>query len=305
MDGILNILKPPGMTSFDVVAFLRGLTGVRKIGHAGTLDPMAAGVLPVCAGRATKAVEFLMEKDKIYRAEVVLGVITDTQDTTGTVLDRKKPELSDNDIIQAVASFRGKYMQLPPMYSALRVNGKKLYQLAREGIETERHRREVEIYSAEVLDIRRNDDIRVLLEVRCSKGTYIRTLCADIGDALGCGGCMSFLLRLKAGPFSISDSVTLEELSGKKDEGALEDLTIRIDRAFESFGSCVLDDNSERKFMNGMQVPLSQIRTDGNGGTDEVAGGLMRVYGCDGRFIALGMIIQKENGNYLKVKKFF
>jgi len=233
------------------------------------------------------------------------GVTTDTQDTTGTVLDRKKPELSDNDIIQAVASFRGKYMQLPPMYSALRVNGKKLYQLAREGIETERHRREVEIYSAEVLDIRRNDDIRVLLEVRCSKGTYIRTLCADIGDALGCGGCMSFLLRLKAGPFSISDSVTLEELSGKKDEGALEDLTIRIDRAFESFGSCVLDDNSERKFMNGMQVPLSQIRTDGNGGTDEVAGGLMRVYGCDGRFIALGMIIQKENGNYLKVKKFF
>jgi len=305
MDGILNILKPPGMTSFDVVAFLRGLTGVRKIGHVGTLDPMAAGVLPVCVGRATKAVEFLMEKDKIYRAEVVLGVTTDTQDTTGTVLDRKKPELSDNDIIQAVASFRGKYMQLPPMYSALRVNGKKLYQLAREGIETERHRREVEIYSAEVLDIRRNDDIRVLLEVRCSKGTYIRTLCADIGDALGCGGCMSFLLRLKAGPFSISDSVTLEELSGKKDEGALEDLTIRIDRAFESFGSCVLDDNSERKFMNGMQVPLSQIRTDGNGGTDEVAGGLMRVYGCDGRFIALGMIIQKENGNYLKVKKFF
>jgi len=305
MDGILNILKPPGMTSFDVVAFLRGLTGVRKIGHVGTLDPMAAGVLPVCVGRATKAVEFLMEKDKIYRAEVVLGVTTDTQDTTGTVLDRKKPELSDNDIIQAVASFRGKYMQLPPMYSALRVNGKKLYQLAREGIETERHRREVEIYSAEVLDIRRNDDIRVLLEVRCSKGTYIRTLCADIGDALGCGGCMSFLLRLKAGPFSISDSVTLEELSGKKDEGDLEDLTIRIDRAFESFGSCVLDDNSERKFMNGMQVPLSQIRTDGNGGTDEVAGGLMRVYGCDGRFIALGMIIQKENGNYLKVKKFF
>jgi len=125
MDGILNILKPPGMTSFDVVAFLRGLTGVRKIGHAGTLDPMAAGVLPVCAGRATKAVEFLMEKDKIYRAEVVLGVITDTQDTTGTVLDRKKPELSDKDIIEAVTSFRGKYMQLPPMYSALRVNGKK------------------------------------------------------------------------------------------------------------------------------------------------------------------------------------
>jgi len=305
MDGILNILKPPGMTSFDVVAFLRGLTGVRKIGHAGTLDPMAAGVLPVCAGRATKAVEFLMEKDKIYRAEVVLGVITDTQDTTGTVLDRKKPELSDKDIIEAVTSFRGKYMQLPPMYSALRVNGKKLYQLAREGIETERRRREVEIYSAEVLDISRKDDIRVLFEVRCSKGTYIRTLCADIGDALGCGGCMSFLLRLKAVPFSISDSVTLEELYRRKDEGTLEDVMICIDRAFENFGSCVLDGVTEKKFMNGMQVPVSQIRADGKDSTDEEGGGLMRVYGSDGRFIALGMIMQRENGNYLKAKKIF
>ncbi|HOQ06208.1 MAG TPA: tRNA pseudouridine(55) synthase TruB [Clostridiales bacterium] len=305
MDGILNILKPPGMTSFDVVAYLRGLTGVRKIGHAGTLDPMAAGVLPVCVGRATKAVEFLMEKDKTYRAEVTLGVVTDTQDTTGTVLARKKPEVSDNDIIDAVASFRGKYMQLPPMYSAVRVNGKKLYQLAREGIETERSEREVEIYSAEVLDICRKDGIRVLLEVSCSKGTYIRTLCADIGDVLGCGGCMSFLLRLKAGPFSISDSVTLEELSLGKEKGTLAEMMMDVDRAFENFCSCVLDEVSAKKFMNGMQVRLATDRINMTDGTDTEAGGLIRVYGNDGRFVALGTVIHRENGNYLKARKFF
>ena len=147
MDGILNILKPPGMTSFDVVALVRGLTGIRRTGHAGTLDPMAAGVLPVCVGRAAKAVEFLMEKDKLYRAELTLGITTDTQDTTGVVLARQKPDLSDSDIIEAVASFQGKYMQLPPMHSAVRVKGKKLYQLAREGVEIRRSKREVEIYS--------------------------------------------------------------------------------------------------------------------------------------------------------------
>ena len=345
MDGIVNILKPPGMTSFDVVAFLRRLTGERKIGHTGTLDPMAAGVLPVCAGRATKAVEFLMEKDKLYRAEVTLGITTDTQDTTGAVLTEKKPELSDSEIVKAVTSFRGKYVQLPPMYSAVRVNGKKLYELAREGIETERQAREAEIFSLEVLSISRKDRIRVLFDVHCSKGTYIRTLCADIGDVLGCGGCMSFLLRLKAGLFHISESVTLEELSRRKDEGTLEDIVIGTDAVFGGFGSCVLDEASEKKFMNGMQIPFSEIRAyeydcmetgiytdtntykdtftdahtdidadadtgiartkDKDKDKDKEHGSLVRVYGSGGRFIALGLIIHKENGNYLKVRKFF
>ncbi|NLH96011.1 MAG: tRNA pseudouridine(55) synthase TruB [Clostridiaceae bacterium] len=305
MDGIINILKPPGMTSFDVVALLRGLMGIRKVGHTGTLDPMAAGVLPVCVGRATKAVEFLVEKDKIYRAEMILGLTTDTQDVTGTVLSRKEPELSDDDIIRAVASFRGKYMQLPPMYSAIRVNGKKLYQLAREGIEAERCRREVEIYSAEVLDISRKDGVRVLFEVHCSKGTYIRTLCADIGDILGCGGCMSFLLRLRAGPFGISDSVTLEELFRRKEEGTLADALTNVDRAFDSLDPCVLDDFAMKKFMNGMQVPLSRVQINGTDRADGEADGLVRVYGSDGRFAALGAIIHRKNGKYLKVRKFF
>ena len=351
MDGILNILKPPGMTSFDVVSFLRRLTGERKIGHAGTLDPMAAGVLPVCTGRATKAVEFLMEKDKLYRAEVTLGITTDTQDTTGTVLTEKKPELSDPEIIEAVTSFRGKYVQIPPMYSAVRVNGKKLYELARQGIETERQAREVEIYSARVISISRKDRIRVLFDIHCSKGTYIRTLCADIGGALGCGGCMSFLLRLKAGPFHISESVTLEELSLRKDEGTLEDIIIGTDTVFSGLDSFMLDEASGKKFMNGMQIPFSKIReykdgcmetgidkvtntykdtftdahtntdtdtdtdTDADAGIartkdkdkdkDKEYGSLVRVYGNDGRFIALGLIIRKENGNYLKARKFF
>lgn len=305
MDGILNILKPPGMTSFDVVALVRGLTGIRRTGHAGTLDPMAAGVLPVCVGRAAKAVEFLMEKDKLYRAELTLGITTDTQDTTGVVLARQKPDLSDSDIIEAVASFQGKYMQLPPMHSAVRVKGKKLYQLAREGVEIRRSKREVEIYSAKVLDIRRDDVIRVLFDIHCSKGTYIRTLCADIGDALKCGGCMSFLLRLGAGPFHISESVTLEELSERNERGTLADVMISPDRVFGNLGSCILDEASERKFMNGMQIPLSGIRTMQPDCTDRNETNLIRVYGSGGDFVALGTIIHRESGNYLKVRKFF
>ena len=327
------------MTSFDVVSFLRRLTGERKIGHAGTLDPMAAGVLPVCTGRATKAVEFLMEKDKLYRAEVTLGITTDTQDTTGTVLTEKTGTVG-SEIIEAVTSFRGKYVQIPPMYSAVRVNGKKLYELARQGIETERQAREVEIYSARVISISRKDRIRVLFDIHCSKGTYIRTLCADIGGALGCGGCMSFLLRLKAGPFHISESVTLEELSLRKDEGTLEDIIIGTDTVFSGLDSFMLDEASGKKFMNGMQIPFSKIReykdgcmetgidkvtntykdtftdahtntdtdtdTDADAGIartkdkdkdkdkDKEYGSLVRVYGNDGRFIALGLIIRKE-----------
>jgi tRNA pseudouridine55 synthase len=226
MDGIINVLKPPGMTSFDVVAVLRGLTRIRRIGHAGTLDPLAAGVLPVCIGSATKAIEFLMDKDKRYIAELTLGLTTDTQDTTGTIISRKEPDAGDQEIAAAVSSFEGKYLQVPPMHSAVRVGGKRLYELAREGVEIERQQREVEIFSIKVLDINRSDGCRVLLDIHCSKGTYIRTLCADIGDALGCGGCMSFLLRKRAGPFDISDAFTLEDLSGLRDKDALDSAVV-------------------------------------------------------------------------------
>ncbi|NLK86047.1 MAG: tRNA pseudouridine(55) synthase TruB [Clostridiaceae bacterium] len=313
MDGIINVLKPPGMTSFDVVAVLRGLTGVRRIGHAGTLDPMAAGVLPVCIGRAAKAIEFLMEKDKRYRAELTLGITTDTQDTTGTITSSKKPEVSDQQIADAVSAFEGKYLQVPPMHSAVRVDGKRLYELAREGVEIERQQREVEIFSAKLLSIDRSEGVRALIDIHCSKGTYIRTLCSDIGDRLGCGGCMSFLLRMAAGPFEISDSITLEELSALREKGGLHNALIGVDRVFAGLEAYRLDEASEKRFGNGMQIPLSRALLPDTGNEDRSGlkssvsqdGSLVRVYGSNGDFIALGMVFDDAKGYYLKVRKFF
>lgn len=297
MDGIINAFKPPGMTSFDVVAYLRRLLGIKKIGHAGTLDPMAAGVLPVCTGRATGAVEFLMEKDKLYRAELTLGIVTDTQDASGEILSKAAPGCGDAEIESAVLSFTGRYMQTPPMHSALRIDGKRLYELAREGRKVERKPREVEIYSAEVVDIDRSDGVRVLMDVHCSKGTYIRTLCADIGDRLGCGGHMSFLLRKRAGPFDIAGSVTLEELARLKAEGKEDKAFIPVDSIFMDFASHTLDEDQEKKFRNGMNVEV--------GGVPSWTGSLLRVYGAGGEFIALGAVHKTRNGKYLKVRKFF
>lgn len=296
MDGILNVLKPPGMTSFDVIALLRGMFGTRRIGHAGTLDPLAAGVLPVCIGSATRAIEFMMEKDKRYRAELTLGVTTDTQDSTGKRISATKPDCTDEDIINAVNSFVGKYPQLPPMYSALKVDGKRLYDLAREGAEVERERREVEIYSACVLDVDRSDALRVLIDVHCSKGTYIRTLCADIGDRLGCGGHMSFLLRKRAGPFEIDSAVTLEELERRKREGTLGSLLLEADVVFTGLGSYSLNAGEEKRFRNGVEIEIEGQR---------VGQSTVRVYGAAGKFMALGTVRCKDDKWLLKVKKFF
>lgn len=298
INGILNILKPPGMTSFDVVAYLRGLLGIRKIGHAGTLDPLAVGVLPVCVGNATRAIEFLMDKDKLYRAELTLGIATGTQDSAGEILYTAVPGCGDEEIRAAVSSFEGKYRQTPPMYSALRVGGKRLYELARDGIEVERRSREVEIYSTRVLDIDRTEGVKVLFDVHCSKGTYIRTLCADIGQRLGCGGHMSFLLRKRAGSFDLSAAYTLEELAQMREEKRIRNALINVESAFDGLPGYVLDEGSERKFRNGMQVAAS----DGAPLSGEA---LIRVYGAGGEFIALGTIRNSEDGTYLKVRKFF
>lgn len=306
MNGILNVLKPPGMTSFDVVAHLRGLLGIRKIGHAGTLDPLAVGVLPVCAGRATRAIEFLMEKDKHYRAELTLGIVTDTQDSSGKVISSVMPERSDEEIEDAVNSFTGKYLQIPPMYSALRVDGKRLYKLARDGIEIERQHREVEIYSVQVLAIDRKDGIKVLFDVHCSKGTYIRTLCADIGECLGCGGHMSFLLRKRAGYFDISAAYTLEELAQRKKDGTIQTALLGVDMVFGSIPGYTLDEYSDKKFRNGMHIPVSgALVTDDSNKDSSKDGTLIRVYGSKGEFIALGAVKKGEDGTYLKVRKFF
>lgn len=304
MDGILNVIKPPGMTSFDVVAHLRGLTGTKKIGHAGTLDPLAAGVLPVCVGKATRAIEFLMDKDKLYRAELTLGVTTDTQDSSGKILAKVRPECTDADIQTAVSSFVGTYLQEPPMYSAIRVGGKRLYDLARNGVKVEREKRSVTIYSADIADIDRNDGVRVIFDIHCSKGTYIRTLCADIGDRLGCGGHMSFLLRKRAGPFDIKSAVTLEDLRERKKAGSLEEAAVSVDAVFENFEKIRLDESTEKKFLNGMSTVLPdgsfEAGSFGNTGTC-----ITRVYGTDGRFIALGEIKKDAGRTYIRVKKFF
>ncbi|NLU27566.1 MAG: tRNA pseudouridine(55) synthase TruB, partial [Hungateiclostridium thermocellum] len=255
MNGILNVLKPPGMTSFDVVAYLRGILKIKKIGHTGTLDPGAAGVLPVCTGKATKAIEYLSDKDKVYRAELLLGVSTDTQDSYGEVIREQEVKASVEDIEKVIKSFEGDYSQLPPMYSAVKMNGKKLYELARSGIEVERTPRKVKIHFINILSIRGN---RVVFDVGCSKGTYIRTLCSDVGDKLGCGGHMGFLVRLKSGSFDIKNALTLEEIKETAEKGNPEEILTSIDKVFSDYDKIYLNEKDKKRFLNGGFVTLGK-----------------------------------------------
>lgn len=229
LNGIIIIDKEPGFTSHDVVAKMRGICGQRKIGHTGTLDPAATGVLPVCLGSATKLCDMLADRDKEYVAELLLGVETDTQDTTGRVLRESKVSVAPEQVRECAASFVGELMQVPPMYSALKVNGKKLYELAREGREIERRPRPVTVHELEILGLQLPV---VRMRVVCSKGTYIRTLCADIGEKLGCGGTMQSLRRTRVGSFCISDALTLGELQGLKDEQRLGEALRPVDSVF-------------------------------------------------------------------------
>lgn len=231
INGIIIIKKEAGFTSHDVVAKLRGICSQRKIGHTGTLDPEATGVLPVCLGSATKLCDMLTDRDKEYEAELLLGVETDTQDTTGEVLARNPVEVSEAQVRRACESFTGEHAQVPPMYSALKVNGKKLYELAREGKEVERKARTVSIQELEILEY--NLPV-VKLRVKCSKGTYIRTLCADIGAKLGCGGTMKSLQRTAVGSFRLEEAFTLGEVQQKKDAGRLAEVIRPVDSVFES-----------------------------------------------------------------------
>ena len=239
INGIINIHKEAGFTSHDVVAKMRGICGQKKIGHTGTLDPQATGVLPVCLGSATKLCDMLTDKDKEYVAELLLGVTTDTQDTTGQILSEMditeffreffQEEFLVEKIRETVLGFAGEYDQIPPMYSALKVNGKKLYELAREGKEVERRARKVMIHEIEILSI----ELPVVkMRVSCSKGTYIRTLCADIGERLGTGGTMQSLVRTRVSDFVLQDAITLTGLQKLKDEGRLEEAVIPVDRVF-------------------------------------------------------------------------
>lgn len=229
MDGIINVYKEKGFTSHDVVAKLRGILRMKKIGHTGTLDPAAEGVLPVCLGKGTRLCDMLTDKTKTYRAVLLLGQETDTQDTTGVVQAEYPVHVTEEEVRNAIVSFLGDYMQIPPMYSALKVNGKKLYELARQGKEVERQARPVQILDIQIESI---DLPRATFFVTCSKGTYIRTLCYDIGRKLGCGGCMESLLRTRVDRFELKDSLTLSQIEKLRDEGRLEEAVVPVEGVF-------------------------------------------------------------------------
>lgn len=249
MDGIFNIYKEAGMTSFDVVAKVRKIMNTRAVGHTGTLDPNARGVLVIAVGKATKAISYMENDDKIYNAELTLGIKTDTEDIWGEILEKNNLEsfdISEDKINKTIKSFIGNQLQVPPMYSALKVNGKKLYELARAGKEVKREAREIEIF--DISDISIYDD-KVSFRVHCSKGTYIRTLCKDIGDKLGCGATMSSLERVKAGKFVKENSVRLEEL-----EKAPNKYLIKTESIFEKFSIIKLEEEEGKKYINGIKL---------------------------------------------------
>ena len=248
MDGVLNIRKEKGYTSFDVVAKLRGILHMKKIGHTGTLDPEAEGVLPVVLGKATKLVDLLTEKQKTYEALLHLGLETDTQDMTGTVLEEKPVEVTEEEVRTVIRSFLGEQQQIPPMYSALKVDGKKLYELAREGKTVERKPRAVQFYEIEIKKI---ELPYVRFSVTCSKGTYIRTLCHDIGQKLGCGGCMEELLRTRSGNFVWEDSMTLAEVEEAVKDGTIEDRVICIGQVLKDYPEIFCTREGDRLLENG------------------------------------------------------
>lgn len=294
-DGIINVYKEKGFTSFDVVAKMRGILGQRKVGHTGTLDPAAEGVLPVCAGRGTRLCDMLTDHDKTYRATMLLGVATDTQDTTGTVLAEKSTAaLTEEEVREAVMSFVGDYEQIPPMYSALKVDGKKLYELAREGKEVERKARPVKIHEIVIESINLPE---VVMSVSCSKGTYIRTLCHDIGEKLAVGGCMKELVRTKAGRFLLEDSWTLSKLQQLKDEGRLGEAVFPLEAVFADYPEIRAEEaNLDRLVRNG-----NPFRYKGTGTVSD--GDPFKVYSMDGRFI--GIYEYSEEKHMFYPKKIF
>lgn len=297
INGILNIYKEKGYTSHDVVAKLRGITRQKKIGHTGTLDPDAQGVLPVCFGRATKLCDMLTDKSKTYEAVLLLGVSTDTQDTSGKILEEKSTgHLSEREVLDCIHGYIGEYEQLPPMYSALKINGKKLYELAREGIEVERKRRKVTIY-----DIRVEEAAlpRVRMTVSCSKGTYIRTLCHDIGSDLGTGGCMESLLRTKVGRFELKDSLKLSEVEELFQQGELEKVLIPVDAMFCDKRPVYVKPEYAALAYNGNAFQVKCILTPG----EYVDGEQVRVYDIEEHFI--GIYRYAEESGQFRVEKMF
>lgn len=294
-DGVVLIDKGEGMTSFDVVGKIRRLYGTKQVGHTGTLDPMATGLLTVLVGRAVKASEYLTEHDKTYIATLKLGITTDTEDISGKVLTECDSIPDAETVKEACKSFVGNIKQIPPMYSALKRDGKKLCDLAREGIEVEREARDITVYSLTCKETDKKDEYT--LEVACSKGTYIRTLCADIGKALGCGGVMATLRRTSVGEFSLSNAVTLNELESMTDS-AREELLLDTESLFYEHKKVVLPDFFARLCNSGCEIYLKKL------GLDLPIGEKVRLYDKDG-FFSLGEVREFENGKAIKpIKKF-
>ena len=287
-NGILVIDKSAGWTSQDVAAKLRGVFHERRVGHGGTLDPMATGVLPIFIGRATRAAEFLESAEKEYVAGLRLGVVTDTQDTSGNILETHPVAVTREEVQAALRQFLGPIEQIPPMYSAIKINGQKLYELARRGQEVERKPRSITIHELELLE---GADADYLLRVRCSKGTYVRTLCHDLGRALGCGGCMSSLRRTRAGSFTLSQAVTMQQVLNFAAEQAPQTLLMPVDAVFSMHPPLIVTMGQAAKLKNGAQIKDWQFRP-----------GTYRVYAEDGEFLLLGRV---ENGGLTTIKSFF
>ena len=284
MNGIVIVDKPQEWTSQDVTARLRRVFNTRRIGHGGTLDPMATGVLPVFVGRATRGVEFFEHAEKTYEATLLLGTTTDTEDTSGTILEQKEVHISETEFLSILPRFRGKIMQVPPMYSALKVNGQKLVDLARKGKTVERQPREIEIFQLDLVEFSGNT---ARLRVRCSKGTYIRTLCKDIGEALGCGGCMAQLRRVQAGEYTIEESVPLQVLLEAENP---EKYLRSVDSMFRNYPKVILSPKQEKCCRNGAAFSI------------QLDAGTYRCYSKDGEFLSLSKV---EDGILSTIKSFF
>lgn len=310
VNGIINVYKEAGFTSFDVVAKLRGITRIRKIGHTGTLDPDATGVLPVCIGSATKLCDMLTDKTKEYEATFILGVTTDTQDISGKIMSTNIAKLNAccNDEKQrlksTISSFVGKQQQIPPMYSAIKINGQKLYDLARAGKEVERQPRDIEIHyieieSIEEIDISKYFDekeisgktLEARIKVGCSKGTYIRTLCYDIGQEMGYGATMTKLVRTRSGQFKIEDALTLSQIEQIVKNNLTSDIIVPVDKVFEEYESLKVEGDNEKRVLNGNFIK------------HDFVGEKIRVYLSDGNFAAV-YEYSKEHRNYSPYKMF-
>ena len=288
MTGFIIIDKPQEWTSNDVVSRLRRVFNTRRIGHGGTLDPMATGVLPIFVGRATRGVEFFEHAEKVYEATLRFGLTTDTEDITGKTITECEVHLTEEDLLAVLPKFRGDILQVPPMYSAIKVNGQKLYDLARKGREVERQPRPITIHELELLEFTGNE---ARLRVRCSKGTYIRTLCKDIGEALGCGGCMAALRRVEAGEYTLEGSIPLRQLLDISEAGGdVEHLLRPVDTMFASHRKLSLNEKQARLVKNG------------NAFASDCADGTYRVYAPDGEFLAL---CKAEGGKVSPIKSFF